>query len=352
MVGKVSRDHLLSASKLASFNNEYTDWCKQQLQQGALIGEYEYTPNDTKPFSTKNEVLDTCIKSAAFEVVRDPEEERALFLEMGDRQEPHILKDMAQALGLASHDPNLNEPYVHDTLLFEGSPDGMGVATQSEEETLVIEPHTQGFVKVFTPNNEPLEISGKGILEAKYKHYASPRNDCPLTLGRLQAQGLLECANYNWYAVGVQYGGQAIHVFVYPRNPLFKEWLSEIVLDFNRRLKEVDYYEPEDSNDANIIWPTAADTVLELDKKLDVYADEYLAIEKMEKNMAAAKDSILTIIKAALQDSRYGKSPKYTYDWPERTYKATDEITKIIPAKAERTIRTKTIKIKEVQTND
>jgi hypothetical protein len=92
--------------------------------------------------------------------------------------------------------------------------------------------------------------------------------------------------------------------------------------------------------------------VLELDKKLDVYSDEYMAIEKMEKNMAAAKDSILTIIKAALQDSRYGKSPKYTYDWPERTYKATDEITKIIPAKAERTIRTKTIKIKEVQTND
>lgn len=354
MVNKVTRDWVLTCSKLAAYVDYFVDWFSTQLQEDQLVGEWELTPNDTKPFNDKNEVLDTCHKASQFEDVRGDDEERPLFFTMGDRQEPYILSDMADALGVYDYEDNIKVPYVHPTLLFEGSPDGMGRATANKEDILVIEPHTKGHVTVFTPNNLPLEVKGCGVLEAKYQHYGSQRDDCPLTLGRLQAQGLCECADFDWYAVGVQYGNSATHVFVYPRNPLFKVWLEQLVNDFNKRLETLDWYAPINSLGADFIYPTADDTILDLtdNQEIDNLIEEDKVMGRIIKSTTEAKDGVQTRIKILMQENKHAHTPQHQIEWGQRVMKAKPERTKTIPATEEKTIRNKTIKIKERQIND
>ena len=353
MVNKVTKDEVLSCSKLASFTDDFVKWCEEKLQKDALIEEYVYTPNDVRPFNTKNEVLDTCNRALQFEDVRGDEEERPLAFEMGDIQEPYILNRMADALGLYDYDDSITEAYIHPTLKFEGSPDGMGQATENDEEALVIHPQHEGKVKVFTPNGLPLSVKGRGVLEAKYQHYGKPREDCPLTLGRLQAQGLCECADYDWYAVGVQYGNSCTHVFVYPRHELFKVWLEEVVNDFNDRLAEMRWYEADDKDDAAFIYPEAMDKMLDLTES---DTDELIDKRTMLANMVASnQDSINeidTILMRRMEDHKYAYTTKHEITWPSRNYKAKPEQTKVIPASVARTVRSKTLKIKEVTTND
>ena len=353
MVNKVTQDHILSCSKLASFADDFANWCQEQLQEDALIEEYVYTPNDQRPFSTKNEVLDTCNRALQFEDVRGDDEERPLAFEMGDIQEPYILNRMADALGLYDYDDSIAEAYVHPTLKFEGSPDGMGQAAENDDEALVIHPQYEGKVKVFTPNGLPLSVKGRGVLEAKYQHYGKPREDCPLVLGRLQSQGLCECADYDWYAVGVQYGNNCTHVFVYPRHPLFKVWLEEVVNDFNDRLTEMRWYEADDKDDAAFIYPEAMDKMLDLSvDDTDELIDKRNMLANSIKKDGETISEIDTILMRRMQEHKYAFTNRHEITWPSRNYKAKDEQTKIIPASEARTVRSKTLKIKEVTTND
>jgi len=353
MVNKVTKDTGISCSKLASFAYDFANWCQEQLQNDALIEEYVYTPNDQRPFNTKNEVLDTCNRALRFEDVRGDDSERPLAFEMGDIQEPHILNRMADALKLYDYDDSIAEAYVHPTLKFEGSPDGMGQAAENDDEVLVIHPQHEGKVKVFTPNNLPLEIKGRGVLEAKYQHYGKPREDCPLTLGRLQAQGLCECVDYDWYAVGVQYGNNCTHVFVYPRHPLFKVWLEEVVNDFNDRLTEMRWYEADDKDDAAFIYPEAMDKMLDLtEDDTDELIDKRTMLANSRKKDGETIGEIDTILMRRMQEHKYAFTNRREITWPSINYKAKDEKTKIIPASEARTVRSKTLKIKEVTTND
>ena len=342
MVNKHSKNFLLSCSKLASFADDFANWCKEQLQEDALIEEYVYTPNDQRPFSTKNEALDTCDRASRFVDVMGDDEERPLAFEMGDIQEPYILNRMADALGLYDYDDSITEAYVHPRLKFEGSPDGMGQAAENE-----------GKVKVFTPNGLPLSVKGRGVLEAKYQHYGKPREDCPLVLGRLQSQGLCECADYDWYAVGVQYGNNCTHVFVYPRHPLFKVWLEEVVNDFNDRLTEMRWYEADNKDDAAFIYPEAMDKMLDLSvDDTDELIDKRNMLANSIKKDGETISEIDTILMRRMQEHKYAFTNRHEITWPSRNYKAKDEQTKIIPASEARTVRSKTLKIKEVTTND
>ena len=353
MVNKVTKDTGISCSKLASFAYDFANWCQEQLQNDALIEEYVYTPNDQRPFNTKNEVLDTCNRALRFEDVRGDDSERPLAFEMGDIQEPHILNRMADALKLYDYDDSIAEAYVHSTLKFEGSPDGMGQAAENDDEVLVIHPQHEGKVKVFTPNNLPLEIRGRGVLEAKYQHYGKPREDCPLTLGRLQAQGLCECVDYDWYAVGIQFANQVTHTYVYPRHPLFKVWLEEVVNDFNDRLTEMRWYEADDKDDAVFIYPEAMDKMLDLtEDDTDELIDKRTMLANSRKKDGETIGEIDTILMRRMQEHKYAFTNRREITWPSRNYKAKDEQTKIIPASEARTVRSKTLKIKEVTTND
>ena len=323
MVGKVTPDNQLSCSALAIFDENY-------------------------PYGlTKNELLDRCIRATKGENVRS--NNQPLHMRTGDVLENPILQEACTRLGLTNVRLDIAEPLVHATLPFAGSPDGMARASTDRKNPIVIK--SDPSKNIFTPNDKEVKLVGDGILEAKCtRDWAE--DELPKWRGKDQAQGLCECADLDWYVVVVLYSSTDLRIFVFQRDPEFKTWLEETVIDFDRRVKEEDYYTPEDSNDANIIWSNAYDSLVELPNEMSSKLEDIQSAKRIIENAKQIIDDSETAIKVAMQENEHATVSKYQVRWGSRKYKAKAEQTKVIPASAARIVRNKTLTIKEVEYDD
>jgi len=320
MVGKVTPDHQLSCSGLAIWDEHY-------------------------PYGfTKNKLLDQCIRAAQFEDVRS--KEQPLHMRIGDVLENPILEEACLRLGLTNPRLDIEKPLVHSTLPFAGSPDGIASASMDAKKPLIIK--TDSTQNIFTTDDKELRLLGDGILEAKTTRDWS-EDELPDWRGKLQAQGLMECANLNWCAVVVLYQSTDLRIFVFERDPEFKKWLEETVTDFDRRVKEEDYFEPEHSLDANIIWSSSYDSLVELPDEVESKVEDIQAAKRIIENSKQIIDDSEKAIKVAMQENEHATVGNYQVKWGSINYKAKPEQTKVIPAKEAYTIRKKTLSIKEVQ---
>jgi len=323
MVGKVTPDHQLSCSALAILDPEY-------------------------PYGlSKNEILDRCIRASQFEDVRS--KEQPLHMRVGDVLENPILEEACLRIGLTNPRLDIDKPLVHKKLPFAGSPDGIATASLDSKKPLIVK--TDLTKNIFTPDDRELKLVGDGILEAKTtRDYGE--DVLPNWRGKYQAQGLMECASLSWCAVVVLYQSTDLRIFVFERDPEFKKWLEETVIDFDRRVREQDYYEPESSLDANIIWSEAYDSLVELPDEVESKIEDIQAAKRIIENSKQIIDDSEKAIKVAMQENEHATVGKYQIKWGSRNYKAKPEQTKVIPAKEAYTVRSKTLSIKEVQDDD
>ena len=323
MVGKKTPDFQLSCSGLAVFDPNY-------------------------PYGlTKNELLDRCIRAARFENVRD--DKQPLFMRVGDVLENPILEEACLRLGLKNPQLDIDEPLIHKTLPLAGSPDGIATASEGDEPPLVVK--TDLTQNIFTPSNEEVRLIGDGILEAKTtRDYGD--DDLPDWRGKFQAQGLMECAGLDWCAVVVLYASTDLRVYVYERDPEFSSWLEEITTDFDERIKTRNYFEPENSLDANIIWSESVDKIVELPDDIQTKVQDIQAAKRIIENAKQIIDDSETAIKVQMQESDHAMVGDYQIKWGSRRYKAKPEVTKVIPATEARVVRNKTLTIKEIQNDD
>jgi len=286
-------------------------------------------------WQTQNELLDQAIKAHNGE---QPEQwEQTITQRMGDVLEPELIREAGRMLGLKSVEVDIEEPIKHDDLPIWGSLDGLGFA-----ENLSFTHKSHNWLLL--PEQEEITLDGWGVIECKCtRDYG--RDDIEDERGVLQAKALMECSNYNWAAVIVLWQSTDFRIYLYERKQEFNNRLAKWVLDFDRRVKEKDYYPPVTSADANIVYPVGEDGVVELNKDLLKHVARIQNNKEEIKRLTEEIDESETLIKEDMKSKENAVIDSFSIKWPTIKYKAQPE--KIVPAKDARISRGKSLRIKE-----
>ena len=319
MVGKLTPDDgTLSASKIP-----------------ALMG--------LSPYTTRNELLKEAIDAAAGKPpARIPQNEAMRF---GDLMEPVILREAAYRLDLDHVNTDIDEAVFHPDLPLACSLDGRG------DGGIVFE-HNPAH-GIYVPQGGVVDTHGPGALEAKNTS-AAPESVPAPHRGPLQLQAQMMCTNYAWGAVCVLYRGSELRIFLYRADEDVQAQIEDAVHEFERRKRDVDWYPAASSADANVAWDRVDDAAPALDLNgvadADHWASVLLAAREARRAAEAEIDQCETMLKEMLGNHEEGRvdadGSTYYIKWPMRQYKA--QPAKTTEAKPARSIRAKTLTIKEV----
>ena len=322
MVGKLTPDGQLSASRIPVLLN-------------------------ASPYVTPNELLQEMMDLDAGGEKQWLPQNDAMF--WGDTLEPVILGEACKRLNLTDWDLYIDVPFQHADLPLAASLDGQATGTKMLEA----DPERN----IYMPQGGTIETAGKiGLLEAKVTS-AMPSERPLWSRGPLQLQAQLMChPTAEWGCVATLYQGTALYLYLYRPDPAVQMQIRDAIIDFERRRKERDYYPAYSPGDASIVYSSVSpqDPPVEIDP--DVDADAQIALEQLvaaQRNKAAAEEDISDATTTLMEHignrpGAYGLvgNSKYFVKWPSRTYKAQPE--KVVPAKPERTMRSKTLTIKEI----
>lgn len=191
-------------------------------------------------------------------------------------------------------------------------------------------------------------LDGLGVIECKLTS-AYPTDNEPLKWrGWEQLKVQCEILDVAWGLLIVfHHPINELRYYFYQRDPNFAEELRQVAEDWQQRVKTKNYFDPETSEDAYIIFedePILED-VLELeDNYLDVIAQvEYL--EDSIKSIQKAKDALQAQLMLKMGNFEKAVCREYTLDWGMINYKAQPE--KLVPAKEAYQVRRKQIRIKK-----
>ena len=122
-----------------------------------------------------------------------------------------------------------------------------------------------------------------------------------------------------------------------------------MILDFERRIAEEDYYPPVTLKDTQIMFPEPKKAKeIELDNDAaSTYLDLIYTADEQIKALSKAKENAQIKVQELMGDAEIGFNKNYRVTWGSRTFKAKPE--KIVPAKDGYTIRNKTITIKKIE---
>ena len=316
MVGKLTPDNQLSASKTAALLN-------------------------ASPWETQNELLEAMISIDKGNPPKQiPQNEP---MELGDYFEPFILQKAVDRLGLTNAELDITTPYQHDFLPFAASLDGTGVGKGS-----VIANWDKG---IYVPQGGAIDIEGIGVLEAKLTS-ARPEDIPAPHRGRYQLQSQMMCTGYKWGCIAVLYQSTTLRLFVYQADEVIQNRIREAVIDFENRRKNMDKYPVVSPADGVAAYGRvdAAAPPIELDGDEAMWVD-HLMTAKANKAMAEREIDIATAAimeKMGSHDTAFASvgNRRVQVKWPTRKMRAQPE--KVVPAKPETVMRQKTLTLKEI----
>lgn len=284
---------------------------------------------------TQNEWLDIAIE--AKNGFLPPQKEQSTVQRMGDLLEPPLVREGASMLGLTNVVTEHNEPFNHLELPLAGSLDGSAVA-----DHLFFNKDSHDWLML--PEDDSIILDGPGVLEVKCTRDMF-RPELEDWRGVLQVKALMECCQWDWAAIIVLWQSTDFKVYLYRRNPDFKKWLADTVLDFNRRVQEEDYYPPVTSADSNLVYKKVEKDDIILPSGSDTVIETIIKSKELIKDLEKTIDDAETRLKDLIKDHEYGKTNRYEVKWPMINYKSQKE--RVIPAKDARSVRAKTLRIKD-----
>tara|TARA_S200002703_G_scaffold59312_1_gene51432 strand:- start:5969 stop:6937 length:969 start_codon:yes stop_codon:yes gene_type:complete len=320
MVGKLTPQNTLSASLTPVFLN-------------------------ASPYRTRNSLLHQFIQIDDGTFVDDYQAGEAAW--WGNEFEGKIGIEAARRLGLTGLQLEFDHAFHHADLPFAASLDGLGHG-HSIIETDV----SRGIYVINAPR---IDINGPGLLEIKNTS-AMPENEPARHRGPLQGQAQLMCyPEARWLAVCVLYQGIELRIFLYHRDEVMQMQIRDAILDFERRRKERDYYPWTEPGDAVLCYSTTDGKLPPLDLDPDD-TDAMIALEQLvlaKRKLSDAEEDIedaqMTLMeRMGRHETAFGMvgNQRVMLKWPMRKYRAQPE--KIVPAKGARTVRQKTLTIKEI----
>lgn len=318
MVGKLTKDNQASCSILSSILEK-------------------------NPWKSRTEQLADCILANEGKVIRFDQNS---IMRMGDVLEGPLLREAIYRLDLAFGKVDLDERVEHASIPLQGSLDGLCYAKE-EGQTIKEDPSNGIYVM-----NEAKEIfiEGEGVMECKCT--STYPEDVPADFrGPIQIQGLMDCIGANYGVLVVLYQSVHLKIFVYPKDVAMTQEIRDSVIDFDRRIKERDFYPPANPNDAAIIHPEAKEERIELEEDavdfIDLYRQANISIKYWEGIKKDATVELQKLLGDYEEGSCEAEEGLYVVKWPNRNFKPQPE--KTIEAKPGYTVRSKTITIKEYE---
>ena len=328
MVGKLSKDNMMSCSILAT-----------------AMGE--------NPYKSRIQLLDEMIAANLGVDIRKAQEKetplnRRIMMSRGDVLEPVILKQAEKDLGLEDVEVNLPSALEHKEIPLQGSADGFCWA----KDKFLREDPEKG-IYVMTPTKE-IVIDGIGAMECKLTS-SFPEDAPPLWRGVVQLQGIMDIQKMKYGILAVCY--QSVHwrYFIYPRNEEMVKRIHEVVIDMDRRIREEDYFPPETAEDAAIVNPIPRETHIDFEEDIIEQIDLFNAAKDGIKNWQEIKEAAQLAIMEAMGPNGTGSitvpeglgTTTYEVKWGLRHIKPKPAEWK--PAVQENYVRNKTIQIKEIK---
>lgn len=320
MVGKLTPDGQLSASRIPVLLN-------------------------ASPYMTRNALLNEFIQRDEGTFVDDFKAGEAAW--WGNEFEGTIGTEAAKRLGLTGLQLEFDRAFQHADLPLAASLDGLGHGSGVIEADI-----SRG---IYVINAKQIDITGPGLLEIKNTS-AMPENEPARHRGPIQGQAQLMCyPEARWLAVCVLYQGIELRIFLYHRDSVMEMQIRDAVLDFERRRKERDYYPWTEANDAVLCYSTTDGKLPPLDLDPED-TDAMIALEQLvlaKRKQADAEidieDAQMTLMeKMGNHETAFGivGNQRVMLKWPMRKFKAQPE--RIVLAKEARTVRQKTLTIKEL----
>lgn len=295
------------------------------------------------PYATQNELLSEAIDAAAGNPRERFKQNEAM--RFGDLLEPTILAEAVYRLDLDHANTNITDAVFHPDLPLACSLDGRA------DGNIVWEHDPANGI--YVPQGGVVDTHGPGVLEAKNTQSAPESAPAPYR-GPWQLQAQMMCTGYAWGAVCVLYRGSELRLFLYRADEQMQSQIADAVHDFERRKRDIDWYPPASSDDANVAWDRVDDGAPPLDLNGTPDADHWTQVlldRRDEKRALEAEiDEAETMLKEMLGNHEEGRveadGSAYYVKWPMRQYKA--QPAKTTEAKPARSIRAKTLTIKEV----
>lgn len=316
MAGKKTPDTMLSCSRLP-----------------ALMGLSKYsTPNDELEFS---------IAAIRGEQRENKQNESMAW---GDRLEAVILREAAERLQLLDLVIEHEQACFHDSLPLCCSLDGTG---DGHGQILTTDPDRG----IYVIGQDSIQLDGAGVLEAKLT--AVQAEDAPaLYRGPIQLQGQMDIMKAKWGAVCVLYRGTELRIFLFAPHQQTIDTIAQVTTAFQAKLDhfkttgEIDYYSPANSDDADRMFPVAAEKTVQLNSEAEYLAAKIVEAKKRASDAETDRADAEKDLKILLGDAKVGIAGKYEIKWPMRSYQAQPQ--RVVPAKAAYSIRQSTLSVKEV----
>lgn len=318
MVSKVTPDTMMSASRLPG-----------------LMGLSKYqTPNDELLYS---------INALKGEPRPDITNEAMVW---GNVMEGTILAEAARRLecfDLVSEHP---DPYFHEALPLCCSLDGTAMGTGQVLTTDV----TKG---IYVVGADSIVLDGMGVIEAKLTSN-KPDDVPPLWRGPIQLQAQMDIVKAKWGCVATLYGGTELRLFLFMPHEDTLDAIDRVTTVFQKKLdfwKEtggIDYFPPQNSKDADTMFPKAFEELepVPLGVGASKWAERILANKEKIAELTEEISEAEAELKNMMQTNGMAIAGQYQIKWGMRAFKAQPE--KVVPAKDAYVVRQSTLTVKKV----
>ena len=227
----------------------------------------------------------------------------------GDLLEPVLIQEAARRLGIVELEAEVDYKIEHPTLPLEASLDGRCKAVNVK----VSHNPDQG---IYLVGHEDLILNGDIPIECKCSSDFPTIGEPPKYLGVDQLHTSMDILNADYGILIVLYQSTDLRIYVYKKDEAFAGELAEVVLDFNQRVDDENYYPPEKPEHAANIFDLGNDEnekILGSDM-VDII-DTIQALKEAQKIAKEKEAELMTDLMMSMGNHSKARAANYICEW-------------------------------------
>ena len=227
----------------------------------------------------------------------------------GDLLEPVLIQEAARRLGIVELEAEVDYKIEHPTLPLEASLDGRCKAVNVK----VSHNPDQG---IYLVGHEDLILNGDIPIECKCSSDFPTVGEPPKYLGVDQLHTSMDILNADYGILIVLYQSTDLRIYIYKKDEAFAGELAQVVLDFNQRVDDENYYPPEKPEHAANIFDLGNDEnekILGSDM-VDII-DTIQALKEAQKIAKEKEAELMTDLMMAMGNHSKARAANYICEW-------------------------------------
>jgi len=227
----------------------------------------------------------------------------------GDLLEPVLIQEAARRLGIVELEAEVDYKIEHPTLPLEASLDGRCKAVNVK----VSHNPDQG---IYLVGHEDLILNGDIPIECKCSSDFPTVGEPPKYLGVDQLHTSMDILNADYGILIVLYQSTDLRIYIYKKDEAFAGDLAEVVLDFNQRVDDENYYPPEKPEHAANIFDLGNDQnekILGSDM-VDII-DTIQALKEAQKIAKEKEAELMTDLMMSMGNHSKARAANYICEW-------------------------------------